>query len=322
MLKDSINIKTLSPKEHICVSQQFSKEYLFEVFDLAKDIEENLDKYKNILSGKIACLLFYEPSTRTRLSFESAINRLGGVCMVSENASQFSSAIKGETIEDTIEMVNNYADFVIIRHTEDDIINKIINKTKIPYINAGTGKTQHPTQTLLDLYTIYRNFGRLDNLVLSFCGDLLRSRTVDSLIYTLSKFNKNKFYFVSPNNSQIKDDLKSYIDDLKKDNSITYTETEDMISSMIESDVFYMTRIQKERFDSQEEYIQTKGKYILNNKNINLMKDSAIIMHPLPRVDEISSEIDNDKRAKYFEQAKNGLYIRMAVMKILNDTYN
>jgi len=314
-----LRLRDISPKKHICVSQQFTPEYLLELFALAAEMEKNQNLYSEILKNKIICLLFYEPSTRTRLSFESAANRLGAKCLVSENAAQFSSAVKGETIEDTMEMINNYADFVVVRHPEDDVAYKIINSTKIPYINAGTGKTQHPTQSLLDVYTIYQNFQRLDNLKICLCGDLLRGRTVDSLVYLLSKFKNNKFYFVSPENSRIKEDLKIHLNELQKINNLEFVELDNLINVLPDIDILYMTRIQKERFDNPDEYELAKGKFILNLQNVSTMKEQAIILHPLPRIDEIAKEVDADPRAKYFQQAKNGVYIRMALLKILND---
>ncbi|MDI9355107.1 MAG: aspartate carbamoyltransferase [Cyanobium sp. MAG06] len=312
-MKNEINLKEISPYNHICISQQFDKDFIKEIFTLADYMKDNINDVSHILENKIACLLFYEPSTRTRFSFESAIHRLGGRCITTENAAQFSSAIKGETLSDTIEMVNNYADIVIIRHSSDEICYEIISKTKIPFINAGTGKTQHPTQALLDIYTIYKEKGRLDNLNICICGDLLRGRTCDSLVYLLSKYENNKFYFVSPDNSKIKDKLKDYL----RDNNIQYIETNNMNSVLPLVDVFYMTRVQKERFDNEEEYLKAKGQYILNKDNIEMMPADSIIMHPLPRVDEIDVSIDNDPRAKYFQQAGNGLYIRMALLKML-----
>ena len=314
-----IRLRNISPKKHICVSQQFTPEYLFELFALAEEMEENSHLYSEVLKNKIICLLFYEPSTRTRFSFESAANRLGAKCLVSENAAQFSSAIKGETIEDTIEMVNHYADFVIVRHVEDDVAYKILNSTKLPYINAGTGKTQHPTQSLLDVYTIYQNFQRLDNLKICLCGDLLRGRTVDSLVYLLSKFKNNKFYFVSPENSRIKSDLKDHLNEWQKINNLEFVESDNLINVLPDIDILYMTRIQKERFDNPDEYELANGKFILNLQNVSTMKEQAIILHPLPRIDEIAKEVDADPRAKYFQQARNGVYIRMALLKILND---
>ena len=313
MNDNKINIKDTSPYKHICVSQQFDKDFITELFTLTDYMRDNKEIISKILDNKVVALLFYEPSTRTRFSFESAINRLGGKCITTENAAQFSSAIKGETLSDTIEMINNYADIVIIRHTDDNMCYDVLSHTKIPFINAGSGKTQHPTQALLDIYTIYKELNRLNNLKICICGDLLRGRTCDSLVYLLSKYENNKFYFVSPDNSRIKDDLREYLNE----NNIEYIETDDMDSVLSEVDVFYMTRIQKERFENEEEYKVARGRFILNKNNIQIMKDNSIIMHPLPRVDEITIDVDNDKRAKYFIQSQNGVYVRMALLKML-----
>ena len=310
-----IKIKNISPYKHIIASQQFDEKFLFEVFKLTDKIKKNPKKFSNTLNGKIIILFFYEPSTRTRLSFESAVLRLGGKISSTENAKNFSSFIKGETIQDTITMLNTYGDFIILRHFEDDIFYRILEKIKIPYINAGSGKSQHPTQGLLDTYTIFEEFKTLENLNVCVCGDLLRGRTCNSLVYILSKFKNNKFYFVSPKNSKIKDKLKKY---LQKKN-IFFEETENLTEILKKVDVLYMTRIQKERFENLKEYEKIKEQFILDNKKANSMKKTAIIMHPLPRINEIPIEIDKNKRARYFKQAENAIYVRMAILKILNE---
>jgi len=310
-----MNIEKINPKKHILSSEQFSKEYLFEVFRLVNDIKKNKEKYNNVLKNKIVAMLFYEPSTRTRLSFESATLYLGGSKITTENASKFSSASKGETIEDSIKVVSAYADFIVMRHFDDNALERALKTAEVPLINAGSGKSQHPTQALLDTYTIYENFKRLDNLKIAFVGDLLRGRTVNSLVHLLSKFDNNEFYFVSPENSKIKKEVKEYLNK----NNTKYFETNNLDTVLNEIDILYMTRIQKERFEDEKEYLKAKGKFILNSKNIEKIKKDAIIMHPLPRVDEIEISFDNNSRAKYFEQAKNGLYIRMAILKLLND---
>ena len=309
------DINQLSPYQHILRSQQFSHEFLERLFQLTTEIKAEEGKYNEELKGKIVAMLFYEPSTRTRLSFESAALKLGAEKITTENAKEFSSAAKGETIEDTIKVLNAYADFIIIRHFENDAAEKAIITAKKPIINAGTGKGQHPTQALLDLFTIYENFGTTTDLTIVFVGDLLRGRTVNSLVYLLAKYPNNKFIFVSPENCRIKDTIKEHLDE----HSIIYTETDDLDKSLKEADVVYVTRVQKERFDDPQEYEETRGKFVIDKENVDRLDKNAIIMHPLPRLDEISTEIDDNPRAKYFEQAHNGLYVRMALLKLLND---
>jgi aspartate carbamoyltransferase catalytic subunit len=311
----SSSFKKDASMKNIVLTQQFSKEYIFEVIRLANYMKQNEFNVSHILKNKIVAMLFYESSTRTRFSFESAVYRLGGNCITTENAAQFSSVSKGESLEDTVKMINGYADMLVLRHYEDESSKRAAAVTMIPLINAGSGKSQHPTQALLDIYTIYEYFGKLENLKIAIVGDLLRGRTCDSLVYLLSKFPNNKFFFISPENSKVKDSLKKH---LKKLN-VEFVETSNMDETLGELDVCYMTRIQKERFSSTEEYDKAKGKFILNGDNVNLMKKNSIIMHPLPRIDEISIEVDYDIRAKYFEQAKNGLYVRMAILKMLNE---
>ena len=307
----------INPREHVFCTQQFDKEFISELFELTDKIKKNSKNFSSELEGKIVSSLFYEPSTRTRFSFESAVLKLGGKCITTENASQFSSSAKGETIEDSISVINKYCDFIVMRHYDDLVCENIVKKLNVPFINAGTGESQHPTQTLLDVYTIFETFKKLDNLKICLVGDLFRGRTCSSLIYFLSKLKNNKFYLVSLKNCKIKQELRSYL----VKNNIDFVETENLEEFLPEIDVCYMTRIQKERFSSKEEYDKTRGKFILNGMNVKLMKEESIVMHPLPRIDEISPEVDIDKRAKYFVQAENGLYIRMGLLKILND-YN
>jgi len=312
-MTDLINLKKVNPKKNIVLSQQFTKEYLDIIFKLSTQMKKDYSKFISTLKGKVVAMLFYEASTRTRFSFESAVLRLGGSCITIENANEFSSVSKGETLEDTIKMANNYADIIVLRHFEDDSTKRAVSVSDVPIINAGSGKSQHPTQALLDLFTIYEEFGTLSNLKIAVVGDLLRGRTCDSMVYLLSKFENNIFYFVSPLNSKVKESLKEHL----KENNINFYENDSLEQVLPEVDVCYMTRVQKERFSTKEEYEEAKGKYILDNRNVNIMKDKAIIMHPLPRVDEISVEVDTNKRARYFEQAKNGLYVRMALLKNL-----
>ena len=296
-------------------SQQFSVELLFSLFKDADEIRENLEKHHSDLKGKLIASLFYEPSTRTRLSFESAMIKLGGNVISTENAKEFSSAIKGESIEDTIRVVSKYAYAIVIRHYEKGTARKAAAVSNIPIINAGDGKGQHPTQALLDLYTIYREFGRVENLKIAFVGDLASGRTARSLCYLLGKFKNIEIIFVSPENLKMKADIENY---LKKHN-INFREENDLNKVIAEVDVIYMTRIQKERISSRD-YERAKGKFVINSSNFNLVKESSRIMHPLPHVEEISLpiEIENkDKRIAYFRQSENGLYIRMALLRYL-----
>ena len=303
--------------KHIIDVNQFDKNFVLELLKLTKKIKSNPKKYKNTLKDKIVAMIFYEASTRTRFSFESAVYRLEGNIITTENAREFSSASKGETIEDSIKVIATFVDFIILRHFEDDSSERACAISKVPLINAGAGKNQHPTQALLDVYTIYDKFGKLENLKITIVGDLLRGRTVNSLIFLLSKFKHNEFYFVSPKNSKLKKEVLKYL----KKNNIKYTETENLQKILSKTDVLYMTRIQKERFENIKEYKKAENKFILDQKGANTMPKNAIIMHPLPRVEEISKEVDDNKRAVYFEQVENGLYVRMALLKLLND-YN
>lgn len=303
------------PHKHVVLAQQFNNEYLTELFELTDKIKKSPEEFINTLRGKVVATLFYEPSTRTRFSFESAVHRLGGSVITTENGKEFSSASKGETIEDSIRVISAYADMIVMRHYEDDSSKRGMSASLVPLINAGSGKSQHPTQALLDAYTIYENFGTLENKKIAVVGDLLRGRTCDSLVYLLSKYKGNTFYFVAQENSQVKQSLREYL----LENKIQFVEVDNLDAILDKVDVLYMTRVQKERFATVEEYEQAKGSLILDSKNIQKMKEEALIMHPLPRVDEVTTGVDSDKRAKYFEQAANGLWVRMAVLKILND---
>ncbi len=310
-----MNVKKVNPTNHIISTEQFDVSYLLRLFTLVDQIRKNRKKYQNELKNKIVATLFYEPSTRTRFSFEAAVHSLGGSVITTENATEFSSFAKGETIEDSTKVMASYADFIVMRHFEDDSAEKAMSVASVPIINAGSGKKQHPTQALLDAYTIYHHFGRLDNLKVGFAGDLLRGRTVNSLVYLLAKFPKNKFYFIAPENSKIKKGIKDHL----KRKGLKFQETDVLDKYLEEVDILYMTRIQKERFESEKEYEKAKGKLILDLPLVERMKENAIVMHPLPRVDEIAVEVDNNYRAKYFEQAANGLWVRMALLKDMND---
>jgi aspartate carbamoyltransferase catalytic subunit len=265
------------------------------------------------MKNKIMASLFYEPSTRTRFSFESAMLRLGGSVITTENAKEFSSAAKGETLEDSIRVINHYADVIVLRHSEEGASKRASLVSNIPVINAGDGPGQHPTQALLDLYTIQRELKKINGISIALIGDLKHGRTVRSLVYLLGKYKNIKIYLVSPKGLKIGDDIKEYLDKHKTN----YTETEDLLSIIKTVDVIYQTRIQKERFESVKEYEKFKGYYKIDLKIVNQMKSKSIIMHPLPRVDEISPEVDSSHKAIYFKQAYYGLLIRMALLKTI-----
>ncbi|XP_004491426.2 aspartate carbamoyltransferase 1, chloroplastic [Cicer arietinum] len=267
-----------------------------------------------MLKGYLMATLFYEPSTRTRLSFESAMKRLGGDVLTTENAREFSSVAKGETLEDTIRTVEGYSDVIVMRHFESGAAKKAAATATIPVINAGDGPGQHPTQALLDVYTIEREIGKLDGIKVGLVGDLANGRTVRSLAYLLAKYRDVKLYFVSPNVVKMKDDIKEYL----TSKGVEWEESSDLMEVASKCDVVYQTRIQKERFEGKLNlYEEARGKYIVNQDVLKVMQNHAVVMHPLPRLDEIEVDVDSDPRAAYFRQAKNGLYIRMALLKVL-----
>lgn len=295
---------------HIIESQQFDLKLINKIFSVADKLEKKQGKP---LKGKIMASLFYEPSTRTRFSFESAMLRLGGSVITTENAKEFSSAIKGETLEDSIRVINNYADIIVLRHYEKGSSEKASLVSNIPVINAGDGTGQHPTQALLDLYTIRRELGIIDGITIAMVGDLKNGRTIRSLSYLLGKYRDVKIIFVSPKALGVGEDIKEYLNKHK----VTYEEIQNLKSIISKVDVLYQTRIQKERFKTQKEYFKLKGYYQLNNRLVESMKKKSIIMHPLPRVDEILPEVDLSSKAVYFNQAKYGLLIRMALLKLV-----
>jgi len=297
---------------YLIESQQLSKELLFSLFKRADELREN---HEETLKGKVLATLFYEPSTRTRLSFESAMLKMGGRVVSTENAKEFSSAIKGESLEDTIRVVSAYADCIVMRHYIDGSAKTAAEISPKPFINAGDGRGQHPTQALLDVYTIWREFGHLDKLNIAFVGDLANGRTVRSLCYLLGKFAGTKVTFVSPLNLRIGEDIKEYL----KKHGIEFSEDDDLAKVLPRMDIIYMTRIQKERMPL-EEYEKAKGHYCINTHNLGLVKDGARILHPLPHVEEIDLPVEveqHDKRVAYFRQAENGLYVRMALLEHL-----
>ena len=292
-----------------------SKEEILEILEIAEKIEKTSEEEKlNFLKGKIIATLFFEPSTRTKMSFESAAFRLGAQVLQLPPL-ELSSVKKGESFSDTIKMVESYSDVIVVRHPNDGAARLASKTSQKPVLNAGDGSNQHPSQTLLDLYTIKDEKGTLNNLSIAFVGDLKYGRTVHSLVKALTHFNP-VIYFVAPKILQ----MPSYlIDDLDK-NNIKYEILEDFRDCLDKIDVFYMTRIQKERFPDIEDYEKLKGVYIINKKNIlGKCKEDMIILHPLPRVDEISTDLDDTKHALYFKQAKNGIPIRQAMMmKVLD----
>lgn len=283
---------------------------LEEIFTLADKIINNPQQYAHAADGKILATLFYEPSTRTRFSFEAAMLRLGGQ-VIGFSEPNSSSVSKGETVADTVRVVACYADIVAMRHPKEGSPRIASMYSKIPIINAGDGGHQHPTQTLTDLLTIRKIKGRLTNVTIGICGDLKFGRTVHSLIKALSRYPNNKFVLISPQELKIPDYIKKEI--LIK-NNIEFVEAQKLEEVIENLDILYMTRVQKERFFNEEDYIRLKDSYILNKEKLDKAREDMIVMHPLPRVNEISYEVDEDKRACYFTQAQYGMYVRMALM--------
>lgn len=290
----------------------FTTEELDRLFDLANDIEHNPGKYAHACEGKILATCFYEPSTRTRLSFESAMTRLGGRVIGFSDAAS-SSAAKGESVSDTIRVISCYADICAMRHPKEGAPMVAGEKSLIPVINAGDGGHQHPTQTLTDLLTIRSMKGRLNGFTIGLCGDLKFGRTVHSLINALVRYQDIKFIFISPEELKVPD----YITDMLREKNIAYEEVIRLEDVMPELDLLYMTRVQKERFFNEEDYIRLKDFYILNMDKLALAKEDMLVLHPLPRVNEISVEVDDDSRAAYFKQAQYGVFVRMALILTL-----
>ena len=301
--------------KHLIDIKDFSKKEIDNLIKVANDIIENREKYSHKCDGKILATLFFEPSTRTRLSFESAMLRLGGKVLGFSDSSSSSTA-KGETLGDTIRVVGGYADIIAMRHPKEGAPIVAIKNSIVPIINAGDGGHNHPTQTLTDLFTIKREKKRLDNLTIGLCGDLKFGRTVHSLITAMMRYKNIKFVLISPKELKLPDYLKDLLDNQK----IEYIETNNIEEYMKDIDILYMTRVQKERFFNEEDYLRLKDYYILTKEKLKTAKKDLTILHPLPRVTEIAKEVDNDKRAKYFEQAYNGVYIRMAlILKLLEE---
>lgn len=298
---------------HLMSPLDFSVEELDEIMDLANDIEANPKKYAHACDGKKLATLFYEPSTRTRLSHEAAMLNLGGSVLGFSSADS-SSASKGESVSDTIQMISCYADICAMRHPKEGAPMVACEHSSIPIINAGDGGHQHPTQTLTDLLTIRSMKGRLDNLVIGLCGDLKFGRTVHSLIHALVRYENVKFVLISPEELR----LPSYMrEDVLDKKHVPYKEVVRLEDALPELDLLYMTRVQKERFFNEEDYVRMKDFYILDKKKMALAPDDMLVLHPLPRVNEISTEVDSDPRAAYFKQAQYGVYVREALILTL-----
>ena len=300
--------------KHLIDIKDLSVEEIDNLIEVAKDIITNPEKYAHKCDGKKMATLFFEPSTRTRLSFEAAMMELGGNVLGFSEASS-SSVSKGETVADTVKVVGGYADIIAMRHHKEGAPLVAAMNSEVPIINAGDGGHNHPTQTLTDLLTIKCEKGRLDNLTVGLCGDLKFGRTVHSLITAMSRYKNIKFVLISPNELNLPEYVKK---DILEKNNIEYIETKDIEEYMGELDILYMTRVQKERFFNEADYIRLKDYYILNQEKLKKAKKDLCIMHPLPRVNEISTDVDDDSRACYFKQAKYGKYIRMAlILKLL-----
>lgn len=291
-----------------------SVEEIDELIDIANDIIKDRTRYQDVCRHKILATLFFEPSTRTRLSFESAMLSLGGSVLGFSSASN-TSASKGESVSDTISVVSSYCDIIAMRHPKEGAPLVATRKSTVPLINAGDGGHNHPTQTLTDLLTIYREKGRLDNLTIGFCGDLKFGRTVHSLTKAMSRYKNIKFVFIAPAELKIPEYLKHDLLDAK---NLDYKEVETIEEVIEDLDILYMTRVQKERFFNEQDYIRLKDTYILDLKKLEKSKSDLVVMHPLPRVNEIAIEVDDDPRAKYFDQVQNGRFMRMAlILKML-----
>jgi aspartate carbamoyltransferase catalytic subunit len=292
---------------------QFSKKDIDAIIKIASDFEKELKEKDSLtlLKGKILATLFFEPSTRTRLSFETAMQRLGGG-VISLGSVESSSVAKGETLADTVRTVSQYADVIVIRHPRTGSAKEAADATTVPVINAGDGAGQHPTQALLDIYTIYKELGSLKNLTVSMVGDLKYGRTVHALAELLSLY-QTRLYFVSPNALQMPEEITNHL----RQKGIEIEETEDLMKAASKSHLIYMTRIQKERFGDPSEYERMKGSYVIDRRFLDRLGKKVIIMHPLPRVDEISTDVDDYPGAAYFRQMKNGVFLRMALLAMI-----
>jgi len=301
--------------KHIVAVSQFERDWIMTLFDAA-DRMKTVKASQGPLRNYILATLFYEPSTRTRLSFESAMLRLGGQVVSTENAREFSSAIKGETVEDTVRIVAGYADGIVIRHHEQGAAARAAAVSPVPIINGGDGPGEHPTQALLDFYTIQNELGRIDDLKVALVGDLRFGRAVRSLALMFRLTTNVELIFVSPDAVPMGDDVRHALQAA----GVRYRDEPDLTKALQEADVVYQTRIQRERFATPEEYQAAQGIYMITRDSMDLLRPTAIVMHPLPRVDEISADVDADPRAAYFRQARNGVFIRMALLdQLLGD---
>lgn len=304
--------------KHIIKSQQFSVPSIMELFATAQQMEKVVARGgTQDYNSKIMASLFYEPSTRTRFSFETAMHRLGGRILSTENAKEFSSAISGESIEDTIKVLSQFVDVIVLRHDEIGGAERAAAVSNVPVINAGDGKGgQHPTQALTDLYTIFREIKTIDGLNIALVGDLAHGRTVRSLAYLLSKFERVKIFFVAPDKLQIHQDILDHLEE----NKVWFAQENDLKKVVAEVDVVYQTRIEKTLLEvSDNDYEKIMESFFINSGMMKKMKSNSIVMHPLPRLKEISSEVDTDSRAAYFRQSQNGIYVRMALLKTVLD---
>jgi len=298
--------------QHIIEVSQFDRGFVESLFVSADQLRD-LPRPSTLQAGKILATIFYEPSTRTRLSFESAMLRLGGQVISTENAREFSSAIKGETVEDTVMMASGYADAIVIRHFEQGAAARAAAVSPVPILNAGDGPGEHPTQALLDLYTIQHELGRIDNLRIALVGDLRYGRTARSLALLSRLTTGVELIFVSPPQVPMGDDIRAALDTA----GIPYRDEPNLAKVLPDVDVVYQTRVQKERFASEDEYRAAKGTYILDRSMYDRLNPNAVVMHPLPRVDEITTEVDSDPRSAYFRQARNGVFVRMALLNLV-----
>lgn len=296
---------------NILSTKQFTKDNIESILSSATQMEKDLKEgtVKKLLADKVIVFIFFEPSTRTRLSFETAATRLGASILTVENAESSSSAFKGETVEDTTRMLSCYADAIVMRHHKSGAADTAASVSTKPILNAGDGANQHPSQALLDVYTIRKEHGRLDNLSIAFVGDLKNSRPLHSLMPIFYFYPNNKFYFISPKELIISEELRQEL----KDKNIEFVESANLEEALPKVDVLYMTRVQKERFENKEDYEKVKDSFLLKKEHLLTLNSKAIILHPLPRVNEIDPAIDADSRACYFKQAQNGLYVRMAL---------
>lgn len=308
MQSGKVDIITYMRKSLISI-QDFTKEEILHVLETAKEFEQN--RCQNFLEGKVIASLFFEPSTRTRLSFETAINRLGAKVIGFSDASN-TSVSKGETLKDTIKMVSNYVDLIVMRHPLEGSSRYASEVASVPVVNAGDGANQHPSQTLLDLYSILKTQGRLDNLKINMVGDLKYGRTTHSLLQAMSHFSP-EFVFTAPDELKMPDEYKSFLDA----KGITYTESHSLEDHLGDCDILYMTRVQQERFTDPMEYEKVKNVYSLDAAMLSGVRENMKILHPLPRVNEISVDVDDTPYAYYFKQAENGLYVRMAIISYL-----